>query len=74
MKAAVGKSGPWMCFMSPSTVISGLRMRATVPSTISPRLWGGMLVATPTAIPEVPLSSSIGSREGITTGSSMEPS
>ena len=36
----------------------------------SPRLWGGMLVAMPTAMPELPLTSRLGKRDGRTLGSS----
>ena len=37
----------------------------------SPRLWGGMFVAIPTAIPEAPLTSRLGNCAGRTTGSSV---
>ena len=33
------------------------------------KLWGGILVAMPTAIPDVPLANRFGKREGSTTGS-----
>ena len=49
-------------------------MRCSQASTTSPRLWGGMLVAMPTAMPEEPLTSRFGCREGRTTGSSRRPS
>jgi hypothetical protein len=39
----------------PSTVISGFSMRALSASQTSATLWGGMLVAIPTAIPVEPL-------------------
>jgi hypothetical protein len=40
----------------------------------SPRLCGGMLVAMPTAMPVLPLTSSCGNRAGMTTGSLPVPS
>ncbi len=49
---------------------SSLRMA----SHISPRLWGGMLVAIPTAIPDAPLISMFGRRAGRTVGSPRESS
>ena len=39
------------------------------PSTTSPRLWGGMFVAMPTAIPVAPFTSRFGSTVGSTVGS-----
>ena len=54
--------------------MSGLAISASVPSISSVRLWGGMLVAMPTAMPVEPLSSSCGIRAGITVGSCWEPS
>ena len=44
-------------------------MSMTSPSTTSPRLWGGMLVAMPTAMPEEPLMSRFGTLVGRTIGS-----
>ena len=38
------------------------------------RLWLGISVAIPTAMPEAPLSSTTGRRAGSTTGSSRVPS
>ena len=43
-------------------------------SQISPKLWGGMLVAMPTAIPDAPLTIILGMRAGKTRGSWMESS
>ena len=40
----------------------------------SPRLWVGMLVAMPTAMPWLPFTSRFGNRDGITSGSLREPS
>ena len=37
---------------------------ATNPSTISPKLCGGMFVAIPTAMPEAPLTRRLGMRDG----------
>jgi hypothetical protein len=49
-------------------------MRAIVASAISPRWWGGMLVAIPTAMPELPLTSRFGIFAGSTDGSFWVPS
>ena len=43
-------------------------------SMVSRRLWGGMFVAIPTAMPDEPLTSRFGNRAGSTSGSSREPS
>ncbi len=59
-----------MCAMSPSTVIAGSSTSATSPATTSDMLWGGILVAMPTAMPCVPLTSSRGILAGRTVGSS----
>jgi len=73
MKPAVGKSGPWMRAIVPSSLSSGVRswfsMRKVSASTTSPRLWGGMFVAMPTAMPAAPLTSRFGSTVGRTVGS-----
>ena len=50
-------------------VMSLLLMYAMAPSTTSLRLWGGMLVAIPTAMPEAPFTSRFGILEGRTVGS-----
>jgi hypothetical protein len=61
MMPAVGKSGPGMYFISSADAdSSGSSIRARQPSITSPRLWGGMLVAMPTAMPEEPLTSRFG--------------
>ena len=70
----VGKSGPRTISHSSSTVMSGLSMSATVARQISVRLCGGMFVAMPTAIPELPLMSRFGSLAGRTVGSLSLPS
>ncbi len=74
MVPPVGKSGAGTWTISSSSVISGVSMVATMPSTSSPRLCGGMLVAMPTAMPLAPLSKRFGSAAGRTEGSSSEPS
>ena len=43
-------------------------------SQSSLRLWGGMFVAIPTAMPDAPLTSRLGSRAGRMTGSLSEES
>jgi len=45
---------------------------AIKPFITSVRLWGGILVAIPTAIPEDPLTSRLGTLLGITNGSVIE--
>ena len=70
ISAPVGKSGPGMTFISSSVVASGLSMSIHVASMASPRLWGGMLVAMPTAMPDEPFTSKLGKRAGKTVGSS----
>ena len=74
MKAAVGKSGPGIFFMSWASVASGCLMISIVASTTSERLCGGMLVAMPTAMPEEPLTSRFGNFAGSTVGSTSDPS
>src|SRR6266480_2042381 len=65
----VGKSGPFTCFISSSSVMSGLSICAQIPSMTSERLCGGMLVAMPTAMPVPPLTSRLGNAAGKTVGS-----
>ena len=88
MLAPVGKSGPEMCSMYSETAIDGafLASIASLPSSIilstcnltadatSVRLWGGILVAIPTAIPSLPFSRRFGRRAGNTVGSLSESS
>ena len=71
---AVGKSGAGMISINSSIDASGLRSRCRQASTTSFRLCGGMLVAMPTAMPPEPLTSRLGSRVGMTSGSFSEPS
>ena len=66
----VGKSGPLTWRSSPAVVTCGSSIIASNARTTSPKLWGGMLVAMPTAMPLAPLSSSCGMADGSTTGSS----
>ena len=56
------------------TLISGLSIEAMIPSMTSPKLWGGMFVAIPTAIPDEPLTRRFGNLVGKTTGSKRESS
>ena len=74
ISAPVGKSGPSTNCMRSSDVASGLSIRWTVASMTSRRLWGGMLVAIPTAIPPLPLTSRFGNRDGSAAGSCVLPS
>ena len=55
-----GSPGPGRTCTGRRRCSSGLSIRAIVASTISPRLWGGMLVAMPTAMPDAPLTSRFG--------------
>ena len=55
--------------MRSSRLASGSSIRVSSAPTTSRRLWGGMLVAMPTAIPEDPFTSRLGSRAGRTVGS-----
>ena len=71
---AVGKSGPGIFSSSSSRPHSGLRASRRSASTSSFRLWGGTLVAMPTAMPAEPFASRFGKRVGSTDGSSVWPS
>ncbi|CAB4581750.1 unannotated protein [freshwater metagenome] len=51
MTPPVGKSGPFTMPITSSFEASGLANTCTHASMTSPRLWGGMLVAIPTAMP-----------------------
>ena len=74
MLAPVGKSGPLTDRIKTSVVTSGSSTNSTMASQISPRLWGGMFVAMPTAMPVDPLISIFGKRAGNTVGSFSESS
>ncbi|ANS05416.1 hypothetical protein [uncultured Mediterranean phage] len=50
-------------------VMSLFFIKAIVPSIISPKLCGGILVAIPTAIPPAPLTKRLGNCDGKTVGS-----
>ena len=65
----VGKSGPLIWFINPRTSISGLSIYAMHPSITSLKLWGGIFVAIPTAIPIVPFTRIFGNLDGKTVGS-----
>ena len=60
MTPPVGKSGPGICFINSLILTSLFSIKANVPSIISPKLCGGMLVAIPTAIPPAPFTSKLG--------------
>jgi hypothetical protein len=70
----VGRSGPGTKRISSSRVASGCESRCRAASTTSTRLCGIMLVAIPTAIPDVPLTSRFGIAAGSTDGCCSEPS
>ena len=70
----MGKSGAGTCSISSSTVMSGFPTSASKAPITSPRLCGGMEVAIPTAIPALPFTSRLGTRDGRTRGSWSEPS
>ncbi len=76
--APVGKSGPWTisrrAVKRSSVEASGLFSSHLAASVTSRRLWGGMLVAMPTAIPALPLTSRFGNLLGRTVGSRVRPS
>jgi len=69
MMPPVGKSGPLIYWQMSSSPASGLSMTQHTASITSQRLWGGMLVAMPTAMPWLPLTSRLGKRAGTTSGS-----
>ena len=58
-----------MISMSFFRLILGSSIMATAASMASPGLWGGMLVARPTAMPAAPLISRFGNRPGSRSGS-----
>ena len=66
----VGRSGPGTNRISVSTDALGCLSRCLSACTTSTRLCGGMLVAMPTAIPAVPLTTRLGIAAGSTAGSS----
>ena len=70
----VGKSGPGIIVTNSSIDISGFFKIAKDPSIVSLKLWGRILVANPTAIPEDPLTNKLGYDAGSTSGISSVPS
>ena len=48
---------------------SGVSIRSSIALATSRRLWGGMLVAMPTAMPDEPFTSRFGTLAGRTVGS-----
>ena len=60
--------------MRSSKVAAGSFRTSWSASTISPRLWGAMFVAIPTAIPAEPLMSRLGTLPGRRSGSLSVPS
>ena len=50
-------------------IYNNLSIQNNVASITSPKLWGGIFVAIPTAIPEAPLTSKFGNWAGNTVGS-----
>ncbi len=74
IRPPVGKSGPFTMRISSESVASGLSISFIAALHTSARLWGGMLVAIPTAMPCEPFTSRFGKRAGSTTGSFVEPS
>ena len=69
MMPRVGKSGPVTCCMRSESVASGFSSTQTQALMTSVRLCGGIFVAMPTAMPELPLTSRFGNRHGSTRGS-----
>ncbi len=72
--APPGKSGAGSSANNSSSLRPSLRISATHAAATSRRLWLGISVASPTAMPLAPLSSTNGSRAGSCRGSSVEPS
>ena len=70
----VGKSGPEISLINSSIEIFGLFIRFTQPFKTSFKLWGGILVAIPTAIPDEPLINKLGIFVGSTSGIFSLPS
>src|SRR5260370_1260484 len=74
MKPAVGKSGPGITAMRSFTWARGFSIVIRQASMTSPRLCGGMFVAMPTAMPQLPFTRRLGNLAGSTLGSRSEPS
>ena len=63
------KSGPGIIFIISFKVILLSSIYAQQPSITSPKLWVGMLVASPTAMPVAPLTKRFGNLPGRISGS-----
>ncbi len=74
IRPPVGRSGPGTKRISVSRSADGCLIRCRAAATTSVRLCGGMFVAMPTAIPEVPFTSRFGNAAGSTNGSCSLPS
>src|SRR3990167_2774882 len=70
----VGKSGAGIILNRSSSDKFLFFKTAMQPSTTSVKLCGGIDVAMPTAIPEVPLTKRFGTRDGKITGSTVDSS
>jgi hypothetical protein len=68
-----GKSGPFTRSSNCATEESVFSIRNTQARSTSAMLCGGMFVAIPTAMPDVPLTSRFGNWAGSTTGSRFVP-
>ncbi len=73
MMPRVGKSGPGTKRIRSAMVALGASSRCSEASMTSPMLCGGILVAMPTAMPSLPLTSRLGKRVGNTVGSLNSP-
>ena len=69
MVPPVGKSGPGINLIISSNVVLGLLIRYMSALITSLRLWGGIFVAIPTAMPELPFINKFGILEGNESGS-----
>ena len=72
--AAAGEVRALDVFHHSGQLSSGSRISAIAAFATSVRLWLGISVAMPTAMPEAPFSSTTGRRAGSTCGSCMLPS
>ena len=72
--APPGKSGAGSSAKRSSSLRRSLRISATQAAATSRKLWLGISVARPTAMPLAPFSSTKGSRAGSSDGSCVEPS
>ena len=58
-----------MQVINSSVVTSGFCIKSSIPSITSIKLWVGILVVIPTAIPSAPFTNKFGIRTGNTSGS-----